>query len=351
VDQGLPLARGVAMDLRRVAVVGTSCSGKTTFAAALASRLQVPHIELDALHWRPGWVPAPREAFRQAVAAATSADRWVSDGNYGGVRDVVWGRATAVIWLDYPFATVLRRALYRTARRVLLREQLYSGNRETFRRAFLSRDSILWWVVTTWGRRRREYPELFEQAASAHLEVVVLGSPRDADSFLRRNARHPGISPRKGCGAERRPPDLRAISTMRAEQRRLQAMTKQKILLVQDDFLLAEGLRVVIEDAGYEVVGTARDTAGAEKLVAQHRPALAIVDLKLELDVDGIATATALKQNHGLKILITTGFPDSFVKREGVDEIACAVVKKPYMDEEILQAVARCLHPGPAQPS
>jgi adenylate kinase family enzyme len=183
------------MDLRRVAVVGTSCSGKTTFAAVLASQLQVPHIELDALHWRPGWVPAPREAFRQEVAAATAADRWVSDGNYGVVRDLVWGRATAVIWLDYPFATVLWRSLYRTARRVLLRERLYSGNRETFRKALLSRDSILWWVVTTWGRRRREYPELFEQAAFAHLAVVTLSNPRQADGFLRRHLRDPGAAP------------------------------------------------------------------------------------------------------------------------------------------------------------
>ena len=123
------------MDLRRVAVVGTSCAGKTTFAAALAAQLQVPHIELDALHWRAGWVPAPGEVFRQAVATAVAAERWVSDGNYGVVRDLVWGRATAVVWLDYPFATVLWRALYRTARRALLREQLYSGNRETFKKS------------------------------------------------------------------------------------------------------------------------------------------------------------------------------------------------------------------------
>jgi adenylate kinase family enzyme len=183
------------MDLRRVAVVGTSCSGKTTFAKALAAQLQVPHIELDALHWRADWVPAPHEAFRQAVAVATSAERWVSDGNYSTVRDLVWGRATTVIWLDYAFALVLRRAVYRTARRALLREELFSGNRESLRKALLSRDSILWWVVTTWGRRRREYRNLFEPGAFAHLEVVTFASPREADRFLRRNAGHPATMP------------------------------------------------------------------------------------------------------------------------------------------------------------
>jgi DNA-binding NarL/FixJ family response regulator len=127
-------------------------------------------------------------------------------------------------------------------------------------------------------------------------------------------------------------------------------MTKQKILLVQDDFLLAEGLRIVIEDAGYEVVGLARDTAGADQLAAQHHPALAIVDLMLEIDVDGIATATALKQAYDLKILITTGFPDAVVEREGVKAFACAIVRKPYTDQEILDAVARCLAADPAAP-
>lgn len=128
-------------------------------------------------------------------------------------------------------------------------------------------------------------------------------------------------------------------------------MSKAKILIVQDDFVLAEGLRIVLDDAGYEVVGMARDTAGADRLVTEHGPALAIVDMMLEVDVDGIATATALKRTHGLKILITTGFPDSVIEREGIDDLACAILRKPYSDEEILQAVARCLHDGGAQPS
>lgn len=124
-------------------------------------------------------------------------------------------------------------------------------------------------------------------------------------------------------------------------------MTSQKILIVQNDFLLAEALRIVIADAGYEVVGMARDTLGADELAEQHRPALAIVDMMLEIDVDGIATATALKQMHGLKILITTGFPDSFMERQGTERIACAIVSKPYSDEEILEAVSRCLSAAP----
>lgn len=174
------------MDLRRVAVVGTSCSGKSSFAKALAARLQVRHIELDALHWGPDWTPVPHHAFRAAVAAATAAERWVSDGNYGTVRDLVWGRATAVVWLDYGFPTVLMRGLYRTLRRALSREELYSGNRESLTKAFLRRDSILLWVMTShWGHRRR-YPALFAQPQHAHLHVLAFRRSGQAARFLDR---------------------------------------------------------------------------------------------------------------------------------------------------------------------
>jgi DNA-binding response OmpR family regulator len=141
------------------------------------------------------------------------------------------------------------------------------------------------------------------------------------------------------------------MTTALAEQQRLQSMTRHGILIVQDECLLAGALQSLIADAGYHVVGVARDTAGADQLAMEHRPALAIVDMKLEIDVDGMATASYLKQKHGLEILITTGFPDSVTQREGVDAFACAIIRKPYSDEEILEALARCLSPSAAPPS
>jgi DNA-binding response OmpR family regulator len=120
-------------------------------------------------------------------------------------------------------------------------------------------------------------------------------------------------------------------------------MKPSTILIVQDDFLIAERLRLLLEEAGYTIAGIAGRTAGASVLAEQHHPDLAIVDMMLEIDVDGIQTATALAQEHGMKILITTGFPDSIIQAEGVPDLACAILKKPYSDDEVLQAVARCL--------
>jgi CheY-like chemotaxis protein len=120
-------------------------------------------------------------------------------------------------------------------------------------------------------------------------------------------------------------------------------MPQGGILIVQDDFIEAERLRLMLAHGGYNVVGIAGRTAGAMQLAARHRPALAIVDMMLEIDVDGIQTATGLAQRYNLKVLITTGFPDSIIQAEGVPKLACAIVKKPYTDQDVLAAVAQCL--------
>ena len=69
---------------QRVWVCGLSGSGKTTAARRLARILDVPHVELDALHWRhrPDWGMPSDEEFLPEVREATAGDAWVVEGNY-----------------------------------------------------------------------------------------------------------------------------------------------------------------------------------------------------------------------------------------------------------------------------
>lgn len=169
----------------RVVVVGTSCCGKTMFARQLAQSLGSPCIELDELYWAPNWTPKPDSEFRRLVEIAASAPRWVTEGNYGRIRDVLWPRATTIVWLNYSFITVFRRALRRTSRRIIVRESLWHGNRESFARSFLSRESILVWVITTFNRRRKEFETLRASGKHPHLSWVEFRRPWDAESYLR----------------------------------------------------------------------------------------------------------------------------------------------------------------------
>ena len=175
----------MSSDLERIVVVGSSCSGKTTYAKRLAASLGHDHLELDALHWLPNWVERPDKEFRALVSTAAAANGWVIDGNYSIVRDLIWPRATCVVWLNYGFPIVFARALRRTLRRSLTREELYSGNRESLRRSFLHRDSILLWVITTYKRRKKSFLQLRASNVFNHLQWVEFRKPCDAEHFLR----------------------------------------------------------------------------------------------------------------------------------------------------------------------
>ncbi len=174
-----------AMDtIHCVVVVGTTGSGKTTFASRLARLLAAPYIELDSLYWEPGWVEAPPEIFRERVERALSGEGWVVDGNYSKVRDIIWQRADTVVWLDLPFRVVLWRLTRRTFERAIYREELWSGNRESLWTHFFTRESLFLWLFQTYWRRKREYPMLFALPENAHLRTVRLRSTRQADNWL-----------------------------------------------------------------------------------------------------------------------------------------------------------------------
>ena len=172
----------------RVVVVGTPGAGKTTMARHIAAQLGLPHIELDAINWQPGWRDLTRydpPLFLRRVSDAIRAEAWVVDGNYGPVRDQVWQRATHLVWLDYDRPVIMRRVIYRSLLRVVLRTELWSGNRERWRN-FLRPSHPIRWAWSTWERRRRETEERLTQPEYAALTVLRLRHPKEAaDAVLR----------------------------------------------------------------------------------------------------------------------------------------------------------------------
>jgi adenylate kinase family enzyme len=166
-----------AMNLERIAIVGTSCAGKSTLARELSRRLGAPHVELDALYWGPKWTARSAEDFAGSVERATAGSTWIVDGNYSTVRPLVLERATAVIWLNLPLYTLLSRAVKRTFWRLATRERLFNGNREPVL-GFLHSYWIPWWVLRTCGERQREYAELLASPECGHLRVIEVCSAR-----------------------------------------------------------------------------------------------------------------------------------------------------------------------------
>jgi adenylate kinase family enzyme len=148
-------------------VVGCSGAGKTTLARSLAESLGCPHVELDAIFHQPGWTELDNETFRSEVGKAVAGPMWVVDGNYSVVQDIVWNRADTVVWVDLPYLLVMGRVILRTLRRIILRTELWNGNREPFTN-LLSLDpqkSIIAWTAT----RHRIYHERYLAAEADSL--------------------------------------------------------------------------------------------------------------------------------------------------------------------------------------
>jgi len=152
----------------------------------LARVLGAPSIELDAIFHQPGWVPLEDDTFRTRVAEATGAPRWVVDGNYKAVRELVWERADTVVWLDLPYAVAMARTVRRTVRRTVTRQELWNGNREPWSNlwSFNPEKSIVAWTATRHGVYRRRYGEAEHDQRWAGLRFVRLRSQREADACL-----------------------------------------------------------------------------------------------------------------------------------------------------------------------
>ena len=174
--------------MRRVSVVGSTGSGKTTFGRVLARILDVPFVELDAINWGPNWTMIGAERFQARTAEAISGDAWVVDGNYGGqgVRDLVWAKADTIIWLDYSLPVIFRRLWTRSTARIRSQEEIWpnTGNRESIRETFASRESLFWWALKGYRARRRNYPLLLARPQYAAAAKLRFRTPRDAERWL-----------------------------------------------------------------------------------------------------------------------------------------------------------------------
>lgn len=189
-----PVRENDAPPLDRIAVIGTSGSGKSTLARDLAAIVGSPVMELDAVYHQPDWQPLPTDELRHRVGRVTEMDRWVIDGGYSMVRDLVWGRATTIVWVDLSRPAVMRRIVVRTLRRMAGRTALWNGNRERATNLF-SRDAetnIVLWAWRTHPRRRREYSVAMSDPSWAHAHFARLRSSGEVARFLQQVAAESG---------------------------------------------------------------------------------------------------------------------------------------------------------------
>ncbi len=168
--------------MRKIAVTASaSGSGKTTTGRALAERLGVPYVELDALVHGPNWTETPDDELRRLLEPVLAGEGWVIDGGYRRkIGNLVFEQADVVVWIDLPIHVWLPRLVRRTVRRWRHHEELWNGNRETLRDAIGGRDALIPYAVRAHFSRRRRYPDTLEP-----FNVVRLRTQAEVDAFVR----------------------------------------------------------------------------------------------------------------------------------------------------------------------
>lgn len=171
--------------MQRVLVMGSSGSGKSTFARALSDITGIPTVSIDALFWKPGWVESEREEFQRRMIEAVQQPRWIMDGNFTthGAGELRRQLADTIIWFDLPRSTCIFGILRRIAGSYgQVRPEMAEGCPEKIDLEFFR---------YVWTYRQQQRPKLLDyfQGLRADQSLVCFTDRAQADAYLKDLAR------------------------------------------------------------------------------------------------------------------------------------------------------------------
>ena len=173
--------------MKRINIIGTTGSGKSTLAIALSELLGYPYVQMDQLFWKSNWQETSDEEFFPKLAEALSGEVWILDGNYSRSNKAKWERVDTIIWVDFGYIRTLFQLVNRTISRAISRQELWpgTGNKESFFKTFMSKDSILIWFLRCYHKNRIRYSKLMQSTEYSHLEMIRLKSPNEVRNFIK----------------------------------------------------------------------------------------------------------------------------------------------------------------------
>lgn len=167
--------------MQRVLVMGSSGSGKSTFARRLSDITGLPFVSLDALYWKPGWIAPDNTEFGLRVVEAMREPGWIMDGNFTrhGAGEARRDLSDTVIWFDLPRRTcmlgIMKRVVGSHGR---VRPEMAEGCPERIDLEFFN---------YVWTYRRQQRPKLlaYFEGLRNDQSLVCFTSRAMADDYLR----------------------------------------------------------------------------------------------------------------------------------------------------------------------
>lgn len=164
--------------MRKIAIIGSGGSGKTTLATQLGGTLKLPVYHLDAMYWKPNWIETDRDQWIEIQRRLVKKSNWIIDGNYGGTLDIRLEASDTIIFLDINRYICLFRVVKRTLKHLgKNRTDMGSGCNEKIDFKFIK------WIFSYPTKKR---PEILEKLSKVEnvADVYVFSNKKEIEKFL-----------------------------------------------------------------------------------------------------------------------------------------------------------------------
>jgi adenylate kinase family enzyme len=163
--------------MERVLVLGSSGSGKSTFAQQLGAKLGIEVIHLDSYYWQPNWIEAPQSKWETTLLKLLEKKRWVMDGNYPASLPLRLEYTDTVVFLNMGRLVCLWRCVGRYLKyRGENRPELASGCYEKIDIDFLK------WI---WHYPRDVKPKVMEYLEDyPDIQMIQLKGGKEINRFI-----------------------------------------------------------------------------------------------------------------------------------------------------------------------
>jgi adenylate kinase family enzyme len=162
---------------KRIMIIGSPGSGKSTFAGKLSQITQLPLIHLDKEFWKDGWIETPRQEWVEKQKRLILGDEWIIDGNYGGTMDLRLEKADTIICFKLSRTTCILSYLKRVITNMgKVRPDMPEGCPEKFDFEFMK---YIWNFPKVSGKANIDVLE-----KNIDKQIIVFKSRKQSKQFL-----------------------------------------------------------------------------------------------------------------------------------------------------------------------
>lgn len=162
---------------KRILVIGSPGSGKSTFSRKFAEITGIPLVHLDKEFWNYGWVETPKEKWIKKQENIISGDEWIIDGNYGSTMDIRIEKADTIICFDLKRIVCIMRYFKRVAVNIgKTRSDMPAGCPEHLDFEFMK---YIWNFPKVSGRKNLTR---LQKCSDKH--IIIFKKRNDADKYI-----------------------------------------------------------------------------------------------------------------------------------------------------------------------